>query len=665
MKRLKYYLLVLCAGAMAGCTDLDIPPKNIFTEQDIFGNTEGVMSYVSRFYSTMPMEDFRYSFEHGFNYNGAKYRQMCCATGEAVGRDTQAAHAEGGANMWDNAFKGIREINTFLETLPKYRSAHTEAAYNAYMGEAHFVRAYFYFALVKRFGGVPKIDYVIDYPANATLEQTWTPRNSEEECWDFIARDLDFAISALPEKADAGRATRFAAAALKSRAMLYAGSIAKYNTIGDTHLEKQICGIPTERAADYFEAAYEASKIVDEGNYDLYKKQWKAGDRQAQADNFTALFLDEDASNPETIFARYYKEKLSTHDYDLSVQPRQTATGNNDSEVSPTVDFIELFDGVELDPEGRFEFLDANGHYKFYDNPMDAFADAEPRLLGTIILPMSEFKKQRIEIRRGLYTGAVGDGIERLIREGETQNYVNVPEIQQLIQAGKMMLSDGFNGPSYTLKSPYTPYPGASPIDKINVTGPNGPTNQWNFGNIGGTYLRKYLNPDQEDTSGGKSTQHWIELRYAEVLLNRAEAAAELLILGKTTSESGDSYRDEAFRCINLVRDRAGADLMAGSGEVTTELVRRERRKELAFENHTYWDLKRWRQLDREQSNTRYRILMPFFATDVNKYFFDVRYTEPRAGQNYIFTFDSRYYYQPIPSGELTKNPNLKNNPGF
>mgnify|MGYP000764965980 len=56
---------------------------------------------------------------------------------------------------------------------------------------------------------------------------------------------------------------------------------------------------------------------------------------------------------------------------------------------------------------------------------------------------------------------------------------------------------------------------------------------------------------------------------------------------------------------------------------------------------------------------------MPFFATDVNKYFFDVRFTEPRAGYNYIFTYDTRYYYQPLPSGELTKNPNLKNNPGF
>ena len=84
MKRLKYYLLILCAGAFAACTDLDIPPKNIFNEQDIFGNVEGATSYLARLYGVLPMEDFRYSFEHGFGYSGAMYRQMCCATGEAM-----------------------------------------------------------------------------------------------------------------------------------------------------------------------------------------------------------------------------------------------------------------------------------------------------------------------------------------------------------------------------------------------------------------------------------------------------------------------------------------------------------------------------------------------------------------------------------------------------
>lgn len=53
--------------------------------------------------------------------------------------------------------------------------------------------------------------------------------------------------------------------------MLYAGSIAKYNDVNEVYNDARICGIPTNRAADYFKQAYEASKIVDEGGYALYK----------------------------------------------------------------------------------------------------------------------------------------------------------------------------------------------------------------------------------------------------------------------------------------------------------------------------------------------------------------------------------------------------------
>lgn len=199
------------------------------------------------------------------------------------------------------------------------------------------------------------------------------------------------------------------------------------------------------------------------------------------------------------------------------------------------------------------------------------------------------------------------------------------------------------------------------------ITGLNGPVNGWNFGNIGGTYLRKYLDPDLENNSGGKSTQHWIDIRYAEVLLNRAEAAYELTQLGKTTSEEGDSYRDEAFRCINLIRERAGADLLASAADLNSvDIVRRERRKELAFENQTYWDLRRWRIFYDEQNTTRYRILNALLRNGRQQVLLRRAPSPSRGpGYNYIFTYDTRYYYQPLPSGELTKNPNLKNNPGF
>lgn len=130
MKRLKYYLLILCAGAFAACTDLDIPPKNIFNEQDIFGNVEGATSYLARLYGVLPMEDFRYSFEHGFGYSGAMYRQMCCATGEArrtrhagILRRTRQQHV--GRRLQNDPAKSTCLSRGFRNTKADFRTAIT------------------------------------------------------------------------------------------------------------------------------------------------------------------------------------------------------------------------------------------------------------------------------------------------------------------------------------------------------------------------------------------------------------------------------------------------------------------------------------------------------------------------------------------------------------
>jgi hypothetical protein len=195
----------------------------------------------------------------------------------------------------------------------------------------------------------------------------------------------------------------------------------------------------------------------------------------------------------------------------------------------------------------------------------------------------------------------------------------------------------------------------------MKAAGANGPVSNWDFGNIGGIYLAKYLN-ESGPTTGFNSTQSWIEIRYAEVLLNQAEAAYELHLAGA----SGDNYLTVAYNNINSIRERAGATLLASEVDLNNiNVIRTERRKELAFENKTYWDLKRWRILHEEQNNRRFRILNTYYSTDAQKYFLSVKFQEPRGGFQYIFTFDTRYYYQQIPEAEINKNPNTKQNPGF
>jgi hypothetical protein len=174
---------------------------------------------------------------------------------------------------------------------------------------------------------------------------------------------------------------------------------------------------------------------------------------------------------------------------------------------------------------------------------------------------------------------------------------------------------------------------------------------------ISGFSVRKYLDPNLEASLVvlNRSAQSWIEFRYGEVLLNRAEAAMELAEAGQ-----GESYKEDAYTCINVIRERAGATLLGNVAETTMEIVRTERRKELGFENKTWWDMKRWRTLDREQNNRIYRILMPFYADKAGKWFFDARYDE----KNTRYTVDSRWYYLDIPVN-IINSDGLVQNPGY
>jgi hypothetical protein len=184
-----------------------------------------------------------------------------------------------------------------------------------------------------------------------------------------------------------------------------------------------------------------------------------------------------------------------------------------------------------------------------------------------------------------------------------------------------------------------------------------------------GFYVRKYIdyNKPKDDCGLYRSTTHWIAVRYAEVLLNRAEAAFEL---GK---------KDDALNCVNQIRERAGArpvdaavfnldppdvwnivdkKVVENNGR---DIIRNERRKELAFENHYWWDIRRWRIADKVFDQTRFNALYPYYVENENKYIF---LDEEQAYLNNYFTFNKRFYYEGLPGGELNKNPNLwPNNP--
>lgn len=632
--------LTMLFGA-PGCTKLDIPPMNIIQDKDIFGSANGIKSYLARMYGELPIEDFRYTPRRGFN-NFWIIDPFPTITGEALCNNQTSAETES-VYYWGDAYKLIRDINYFIATLPQYQSSagFSKTDIDTWLGEAYFMRGFTYFELAKRYGGVPIVNEVLNYPGQS-VEDLQIPRSSEEATYDKIAEDLDKAYSLLPESNQAGRANKYTAAGIKSRAMLFAGSIAKYNTIQlFDKSNNQLCGIPSQKAADYFKKSYDAAKLL-EGKYSLYMAGWKAGDKESQYQNYVRLFFDKSSS--ENIFVRQYGYPSSVHGYDVYNIPYQFMVGGYSSSVNPTLDFVEMFDGLPK-KDGKLDVYDANGKYKLYDKQMDFFADAEPRLRATVIFPGDLFKNQVVEIWRGIYIGNVEGGISPLLSEGSKVTYEN--------SSSKSLLVTSSSPQSQTVRT----LPDGT---KMNAAGRSGRFYNSPAPALTGFSVRKYLNPDMpaDQVVENRSDQTWIELRYAEVLLNRAEAAYELYLAGKNEVD----YQADAYNCIKQIQERAGADVLPNKAALNSiNIIRTERRKELSFENKTWWDLKRWRIMDKEQNGTTYRVLMPFYAEKAGKWFFDARYDEKNA----VFTFDSRWYYEKIDDGQIVKSPNLVQNPGY
>lgn len=634
MKLSKYILLLALACTMPSCMDLDIPPMNVVQDKDVFGSENGIKSYLARVYGQIPMEDFRYSPERGLNMFWI-IMPAPAYTGEALCRDVHGALSEN-TKYWGDAYRLIRDINYFLETLPQYEVNFTEDQMNTWKGEMLFARGFTYYALAKRYGGVPLVNEVLKYPEQP-IEEMKVPRSSEAATFDQVKADLDEAYNLLPESNQVGRATKYAAAALKSRAMLHAGSIAKYNAItmfDDSN--NRLCGIDADKATAYFKEAYDAAKLL-EGHFSLYKNAWKADDKEAQYQNYVDLFFDENSK--ENILVREYQYPNSVHGYDCYNIPRQYMVGGYSSYVCPTLDYVEMFEGFPKE-NGKVKTTE-NGKYQLYDNLTDFFKDAEPRLRATVMLPGDEFKGESFESWRGIYVGPTAGGISPLLAEGAVEKY------EAASCKDNVVTSSNAGQTAYQLSNG----------EMMNPAGRSGRFADDAACAISGFSVRKWMNPDMDAALvvENRSEQSWIELRYAEVLLNRAEAAIELAAAGQ-----GANYQADAAQCINEIRERAGATQLDDAAALTIDDVRLERRKELGFENKTWWDLKRWRLMDKEQNNTIYRILMPFYADKENKWFFDARYDE-RAER---YTFDTKWYYVEIPGDEVVKN-NIKQNPGY
>ncbi|MCQ2142459.1 MAG: RagB/SusD family nutrient uptake outer membrane protein [Bacteroidales bacterium] len=652
-------LATICSAYLCGCGDIDVQPKNMVSDETVFSSAYGISAYFANLYGNCRMEDFLFTINEGYyNIHGWEYRPVSGLTGEFLCRDIRSCVYEDdgtdeGYPTWGPAFKNLRKINYFLKNIENYKENLDEAFYNHVKGEALFLRAYDYFELVKRYGGVPYMKEIIDYPS-CGFEGTQLPRNSEEECWDFIIEDAHNAYELMYERpVSTGRASRYTAAALESRAALFAGTIAEYNKIEltDPATGKRLCGVPSEKAKDYFVKSIEAARLV-EGHASLYNKF--PTDKVA---NLVNLFLDVD--NPEALLVRQYsKDDGFAHSWQKFMLPRQVVVEGLGSSGCPTLDFVEMFDGIPKNDDGTWKSFNDDGSFIMYDNRYQPFENAEPRLLAYVLVPGATWMKQEIDIRRGIYVGDLHDGkiyeSDLPLKSNEYSHYSNLDSGGKVYDAGS---KDGSSNNPYVFDD-------GTKMEPCGMSGCYSANDECAWS---GFSVRKFMDEEMDVALAyeNKCEAPWIDMRYAEVMLNRAEAAVEL-----AENYGVADYLAEANDMISQIRDRAGADPL--TDPLTVEIVRRERRKELAFENKVYWDLMRWRVFHLEQDDRHYKQLMPFYVPPVGaggnctasanggKYIYHAR-----LGTGNQFTFNQKYYYKAIPGSEINSNSALVQNPGY
>jgi hypothetical protein len=544
MNMRKYsFLLIVLLGLSAGCVKnedawLDKSPTTVLLNDQVWSNPDLVLTVLANLYDRIPeyqeLDQFGNfaDFDEAFPSSYGSY--------ELVKNQT---YDYSNWNYWDYAY--IRDINLFIQHDRQATQLDT-ADQHRFLAEAQFLRANVYFTLVKRMGGVPLLLDTMHYNFSGDPTYLQHPRAKESEVYDFVINELDSAAKYLPQDATIkSRATWGAALAMKSRAALYAGSIAKYGaTTPSVRLSGGEVGIPADKAAHYYQIALDAAQtLINSHEYSLYMKH-----PEDLATNFADLFLDKN-NNPEVIFVKDYLLKSRTTQFTVQNQPHSsTEEGSWSGWLNPSLNLAQSFEKLD-GTFAPFATKDASGNPIKYDNVGDIFKDRDARLAGTIILPGSQFRGQNVDIWAG-YKLANGDVV---------------------------------SGSQYGQKKVL---PGQS--NATEVVGLDGPIDGLEHGAQTGFYIRKYNDPTAgAGQIGSGSDVWWVRYRYAGVLLNAAEAAFEL------------GHNEVAAPYINEVRARAGLTIPLTPADITFDRIVHERRVEFAFEGQELWDMKRWRLADK------------------------------------------------------------------
>ena len=591
MKSLKNVLKIfLCFGLLTtSCNKdfLETTPLGELSSADVWKDQALSKTFINGIY---------YNFTHGFN----KFMKAVYCD-EAHRRDNSSVRNFNRCLMtpdnivgwqrqpdWANLYSNIRRCNLFLTGVE-------DATFDkdAMIGEVKFLRAWCYYNLTSMYGGVPIVS-----KAYELTDDFKVPRDSYEDCIQFIVDDLDEAASLLPEVqsgADNGRATKGAALALKSRVLLYAASDLHNTTVFPGYSNPELIGYVGGNRTARWQAAKDAAKTVMDLNvYSLYKPNPAPTDSVAK--NYTEVFLSK--GTVEDIWVRFYTSGTIANDNNLGVMNGPNGFGgqSNNAPLGNLVDDFEMRDGTKFD----------------WNNPAHAalpYNYREPRFYANILYEGAKFTT------RPAYS--IDLDPFGIVHTGYFERWDDA--------TGQIIIEPGID----SRNSPFQPNNSSQTL-----------------------YMcRKMLDPSFPIVEGGTGQDvPWRYMRYAEVLLNYAEACIEL-----------GGQDEEARTYINMIRTRAGLPDVTESGDALRTRYRHERRIELMYEDHRIFDVRRWvigpeAYTVATKANVLYKLLPDNTTSPVPTIFHEVFETRGWIDKGYFF---------PILRTEMNKNELLIQNPGY
>ena len=482
------------------------------------------------------------------------------------------------ATTWNNMYKGISTCNlvlsemqglTFDELVLNKDYQQQMFRYKNYQYDARFMRAYFYFNLVRQYGDVPMVEPGMSIADINTLSRTPADQVFQfiiSECTeiqDKIIKDhTDLGDYALNE-AETGRADQLAVLALKAQAALYWAS-PLFNPNGDKER--------WHNAAKYYKELVAACDARGKKLTPKYEDVWAYS-------NYTTPTIVQ-----EIIFARRTSSNNQAESYNYPAGLEKAASITDVDNIvganCPTQNLVDAYDMLNGKP-----ITDADSGY----DAADPYANRDPRLALTVA-----------------FNGA------------QWPTYNGAPKLQPYV--------GGANG---------SPNLGATTT---------------------GYYLRKLLNGTidlRSNSRYSKSYHTYVLYRMGGIYLDYAEAVFQYL--GGADATSGE-FPVSARELASKTRVRAGMpELPEGlSKDAFWTRYKNERMVELAFENHRFWDVRRWKEADKYFKNI---VEMQITKND------DETFTYTR--KNVSRQWDDKMYLFPIPQSERMKNPNLAQNPGW